>query len=172
MRRMIILGVLSLLVTVAMACGGSAPTPTITPSPEPPTRPTTPPPPPPPSCESPSLEISVNGDALLFDNDRLEVGAASEVVLCFNNVSRSNQHNWVLVRAGTKDAVAKRGREAGPDNDWVQPGDPDVVAHTRLLDPGVASEVSFTAPPAGTYQFVCTFPGHNFTMSGEFVVTP
>ena len=28
----------------------------------------------------------------------------------------------------------------------------------------------FSAPPPGTYQFVCTFPGHSFTMFGEFVV--
>jgi hypothetical protein len=28
----------------------------------------------------------------------------------------------------------------------------------------------FTAPAAGTYQFVCTFPGHNFTMFGDFIV--
>ena len=55
---------------------------------------------------------------------------------------------------------------------WVQPADPDVVAHTALVKPGEEGEVRFTAPPSGTYQFVCTFPGHNFAMFGDFVVTP
>lgn len=35
----------------------------------------------------------------------------------------------------------------------------------------LAEEVRFTAPPPGNYQFVCTFPGHNFTMFGVFEVT-
>ena len=113
----------------------------------------------------------MNGDALAFDQDRLEAAAGGEVVPCFINVSSVNQHNWVLVNDGTKDEVADRGLKAGPENDYVQPGDPDVVAHTRILKPGETGEARFTAPPAGTYQFVCTFPGHNFFMFGEFVVT-
>ena len=119
-----------------------------------------------------TLEIAVNGDALEFDSDSFEVTAGTEVVLVFNNVSGVNQHNWVVVQAGKKDEVAARGTAAGPGNEWVQPADPDVIAHTKLLGPGETSEVSFSAPPAGTYQFVCTFPGHNFTMFGDFVVNP
>ena len=123
-------------------------------------------------CEGPTLEISVNGDFLQFEQDKLQVAPDTEVALCLKNVSVINQHNWVLVQDGTKDDIAARGLEAGPDNDWVQPGDPDVVANTGVVKPGEGGEVSFTPPPAGTYQFVCTFPGHNFTMFGDFVVTP
>ena len=68
------------------------------------------------------------------------------------------------------DAVAPAGTAAGPANDWVPPGDSRVIASTRLLDPGTTGEVTFTAPAPGTYQFVCTFPGHNLTMFGNFVV--
>ncbi|MCH7736831.1 MAG: auracyanin [Chloroflexi bacterium] len=118
------------------------------------------------------MEISVNGDAIEFDTDRFEVAAGTGVVLCFKNVSSVLQHNWVLVNDGTKDEVAERGLAAGAENDWVQPGDPDVIANVKLLDPGEKGEVRFTSPVAGTYQFVCTFPAHNFTMFGEFVVTP
>jgi azurin len=127
---------------------------------------------PPASSGSGALEIGVNGDALQFDKESLEVASGSEVVLSFNNVSGINQHNWVVVQDGTKDAVSGRGTAAGPGNDWVQPGDADVVANTIVLGAGETGEVSFTAPAAGTYQFVCTFPGHNFTMFGDFVVTP
>jgi azurin len=119
-----------------------------------------------------SLEISAKGDALEFNKNKLSAKAGAEVVLTFNNVSAINQHNWVIVPAGAKDNVAARGVTAGPANNWVQSGDSQVIANTPLVDPGKKGEVRFTAPPAGRYQFVCTFPGHNFTMFGDFEVTP
>ena len=119
-----------------------------------------------------SLEISVDGDALAFGTSNFEVATGAEVVLVFDNVSTIFQHNWVLVKPGTKDDVAGRGAGAGPANSWIQAGDPDVIAHTSLLNAGTSGEVRFTAPAAGTYQFVCTFPGHNLTMFGDFVVAP
>ena len=118
-----------------------------------------------------SLEIGVEGEALQFDTDTLTSSAGSEVVLTFNNASTINQHNWVLVKAETKDAVAADGTLAGLANDWIPPNDARVIAHTTLLDPGETQEIRFTLE-AGTYQFVCTFPGHNFTMFGDFDVTP
>ena len=76
----------------------------------------------------------------------------------------------MVVRDGTKDDVATRGT-THPTTSWLDPDDPDVIANTKVLDPGATGEASFTAPPAGAYQFVCTFPGHNFTMFGMFEVT-
>jgi azurin len=117
------------------------------------------------------LEIGVNGDALTFDKDKLTASSGSEVVVILTNVSGINQHNWVLVEAGTKDDVSAAGTAAGPGSDWVPPGDARVIANTKLLGAGATGEVRFTAPAPGTYQFVCTFPGHNFTMFGDFEVT-
>ena len=119
-----------------------------------------------------ALGIAAGGEALIFSTLTLTAQAGTEVVLTFNNVSTINQHNWVLVNAGDKDAVAVDGTSAGPANDWIKPDDPRVIAYTALLDPGTTGEVRFTAPAAGTYQFVCTFPGHNATMFGEFQVSP
>ena len=78
MKRELIISLFALLATVALTCGRTAPTRTPTPTPTP-SRPTT-------DCQSPTLEISVNGAALEFDEDRLEKAAGTEVVLCFNNV--------------------------------------------------------------------------------------
>ena len=119
-----------------------------------------------------TLDITTEGDALTFSTGTLTAQAGAEVVLTFNNVSAVNQHNWVLVNAGEKDAVATDGTAAGPGNGWLKPDDPRVIANTALLDPGATGEVQFTAPEAGTYQFVCTFPGHNVTMLGDFQVNP
>ena len=117
-----------------------------------------------------SLEIGTNGDALEFSESRLSAASGSQVTLTFNNGSLVNQHNWVLVQNGTKDAVATDGTGAGPRANWIKPGDDRVVASSKLLNPGGSEAVTFTAPAAGTYQFVCTFPGHNFTMFGDFTV--
>ena len=123
-----------------------------------------------PAAGAVALDIAADGDALKFNTGTLTVQAGAEVALAFNNVSILSQHNWVLVNAGDKDLVAADGAAAGPANDWIKPDDPRVLAHTVLLDPGETGEVRFTAPPAGAYQFVCTFPGHNLTMFGDFQV--
>ena len=115
--------------------------------------------------------IGVNRDALEFDTDNIEVAAGDAVVFLFNNSSTLYQHNLVFVQAGQKDAVTERGAQF-PDDGWLDPNDPDLIAASGLLDPGQVGEVRFIAPDAGTYQFVCTFPGHNVTMFGDFVVTP
>ena len=117
-----------------------------------------------------NLQIGVLGDALEFDASSFSAAAGSEVVLTFNNTSTINQHNWVLVQSGTKDAVAADGTLAGPTNDWVPPDDERVLFHTKLLDPGETEQIRFTLE-TGTYQFVCTFPAHNITMFGDLQVT-
>jgi uncharacterized cupredoxin-like copper-binding protein len=35
-----------------------------------------------------------------------------------------------------------------------------MIAHTALLAPGGSETIEFTAPAAGSYTFVCTYPGH------------
>ncbi len=185
MRQLAILVILVALLTVAAACGGEDEAPTPTPTSTPtftPTTPTpnTPTPTPTPTIEEPTpttstvvLDISPVGDEVRFDKDTLTVSAGAEVVLRLNNDPTTIwQHNWVLVQNGTKDDVAIAGLTAGADNDYVEPGDARVFTNTRLLGPGETGEVRFTAPPVGTYQFVCTFPGHNMTMFGTFKVTP
>ena len=117
-----------------------------------------------------AIAVGAVGETLAFDSANITAASGAEVTITFTNPSANNQHNLVIVEAGTKDAVAADGTTAGPTNDWVPPGDSRVIANTSLLDPGTTGEVTFTAPAPGTYQFVCTFPGHNFTMFGDFVV--
>lgn len=105
-----------------------------------------------------------------FEPDKLRAVAGSEVVVSLDNRSEV-PHNWVLLQPGARDEVIKRGL-GHPENGWVLPGDTAVVAHVKLLYPGETAEVRFTAPAAGTYQFISTFPGYNFFMFGVFMVIP
>ena len=129
-------------------------------------------PPPPVDVPVGALAIATEGDTLKFDHAQLEAKAGSTVTVGFQNASTVLQHNWVLVQSGTKDEVAAAGTGAGPEAGWIPQDDDRVLAKSGLLDPGASQSVEFTVPAAGTYQFVCTFPGHNFTMFGDFIATP
>ena len=117
-----------------------------------------------------AIDLGAAGETRAFDTTSLSVDSGSEVTVTFSNPSSANTHNFVLVQDGTKDAVAGDGINF-PDNNWLKPGDSRVIANTVLIGPGESAKVTFTAPAPGIYQFVCTFPGHNFTMFGDFVVT-
>ena len=117
-----------------------------------------------------AVTVGAVGETLTFDIATISASSGAEVTITFDNPSANNQHNLVIVENGTKDAVATDGTAAGPANDWVAPGDSRVIANTALINPGGSGDVTFTAPAAGTYQFVCTFPGHNFTIFGDLIV--
>ncbi|MBI2855260.1 MAG: hypothetical protein HYX93_00250 [Chloroflexi bacterium] len=176
--------VLLLTAMVGFACGGDEATPTTRPTTRPPTATSPKPTVTSPAVEEPTatspatgggvtLDIgSASSDQLLFNKDSLSAPAGSAVTLTFANNATTQQHNWVLVEDGTKDDVATAGLLAGAGNGWVPQDDARVIANTSLLNHGESQTITFTAPAAGTYQFVCTFPGHNLTMFGAFEVTP
>ena len=116
---------------------------------------------------SSSLEIGSRGDELYFDKDTMTAKAGSEVTVKFINTAGALQHNWVLVPTGTETEIAMAGTTAGADNAWI-PEDSRIIAASPLVDPGDSASITFTAPAAGSYTYVCTFPGHNFTMLGTF----
>ena len=44
------------------------------------------------------------------------------------------------------------------------------VAAQHFIAASEKEEIIFPAPPAGEYQFVCTYPGHSKQMQGVFIV--
>jgi azurin len=112
-----------------------------------------------------SLEIGTATGAKEFRYDpaSLQVPADARVkVKLSNNTDPKDEigHNWVLVAAGTEAAVLASGKAAGDDKDWLDTGDPAIIAHTRLIEGGQTNTIRFTAPPAGSYPYLCTFPEH------------
>lgn len=117
------------------------------------------------------LTIGSKGEEMTFDKQKLTVKAGSQVSLTFKNNSSTMQHNWVLIKPGTIDTVSQASIEAGAAKGWLAET-PDVLAHTKLLDPKKTETITFTAPKEpGEYPFVCTFPGHSALMRGVLVVT-
>jgi azurin len=109
-----------------------------------------------------------------FTQEILEVPAGSNVTLTFTNKTAPTDnvlHNWVLVKESDSAAVLQDAITAGPDAGWLKKDDSRVIAHTKLIGGGETDVITFAAPPAGQYVFVCSFPGHHpGGMKGLFVV--
>jgi len=120
------------------------------------------------------LNIASVGETMAYDQTALTVKSGQKVHLVLTNhaTSQAMKHNWVLVQPGKEAAVATAGMTAGEGSGYVQNGSADIIAHTPLSQPGGQTEVTFTAPAAGTYPYICTFPGHYQTMHGTLTVTP
>ena len=77
---------------------------------------------------------------------------------------------------GSLDAIGKAAdalmsTPAGQVQQFV-PDLPQILASTRLLEPGQSITIQFRAPgQAGAYPYVCTFPGHWRLMNGMLTVT-
>ncbi len=111
---------------------------------------------------------------LQYDQKELRAAAGSRVKLTLHNPD-DMQHNFVLIRPGTLDAVAKQALSlglAGPGKHYIPETDA-VLYHTTLLSPETEETIYFQVPDqAGEYLFVCTVPGHATVMNGIFRVTP
>jgi len=84
-------------------------------------------------------------------------------------------HNWVLSTAADEQAVIADGMKAGPEQNYVKPGDTRVIAHTKLIGGGESDSVSIpvTKLKAGeSYAYFCTFPGHAALMKGTLTLAP
>jgi azurin len=119
-----------------------------------------------------TIEIAADGENLAFDKTTLSATAGQEVTLTFNNTSAFQQHNWVLVEGGESAAaeIAAEGISAGLAADYLPTDDPNVLAHTTVLEGGESETITFTAPAAGSYLYICTVPGHYPLMQGTLTV--
>ena len=51
------------------------------------------------------------------------------------------------------------------------PDSPEIIAHSKLLNPKDSETLEFTAPAEkGAYPYLCLFPGHAAIMNGTMEV--
>ncbi|MDX1613328.1 MAG: plastocyanin/azurin family copper-binding protein [Candidatus Promineifilaceae bacterium] len=99
-------------------------------------------------AETESVSLTFEGnDSFQFIPDTASMPAGAEVEVTLENAGNL-EHSWTLV-ASDVDATA------ATDADVVVTG-----ASTGSVAPGESATITFTAPEAGTYQMVCTVPGH------------
>ena len=109
-----------------------------------------------------------------FDKAELKVKAGAGVELAFtNNDPMPMMHNLLVIEPGSRvDIVTKAATmgAAGMINSFVPESD-KVLAATPLVLTGNTYKLYFKAPTKpGKYEYVCTYPGHGFSMWGTLVV--
>ena len=108
---------------------------------------------------------------LQYDLESFEVTEGDRVQLTFNN-NDDMLHNLVVVEPNTADQVGDLAMNMGlegPQQGYVPEAD-EVLFHTCIMQPGDSETIFFTAPSAGEYTYVCTFPGHSRVMRGKMIV--
>lgn len=109
-----------------------------------------------------AIEIGTDGENLAYSTTALTATAGEKVTLTFKNGSTAQSHNLIIVNGGddVATAVDEAAAEAGDAAGYVPADASTMIAHTALLAPGGSETIEFTAPAAGTYSFICTYPGH------------
>ena len=124
------------------------------------------------------LELGVIPNAMQFDKKEISVKAGSRVALLFSNKGCVLQHNFLLIRPGSKDLVGDLAdKQIGLPDALAKlyvPDSPDVlVKPAKLIGIGQSDLIEFTVPSEpGDYPYICTFPGHWRLMNGLLKVTP
>ena len=124
-------------------------------------------------------EVTISGnDAMQFDIKSFNASAGSDFKLTFKNIGKLPKiamgHNLVILKKGV--SAIKFGQKvlaAGGSATNALPESvmDDVLAHTKLLGPGETEVINFKVPmETGSYQYVCTFPGHFAMMRGVMEV--
>ena len=109
-----------------------------------------------------------------YDQVYLKVKAGSKIKLTLKHVGSMAKtvmgHNFVLLKKGTNMATFAQEAVAAKDNEYVPEGSDAVIAHTIMLGGGEETTIEFDAPAKGTYDYLCSFPGHYGVMKGKLVV--
>ncbi|HKK26383.1 MAG TPA: azurin [Gracilimonas sp.] len=122
-----------------------------------------------------TVEITIEGnDQMKYNLNEIKVEEGQTVKLTLKHVGKLPKaamgHNWVLLTQGTniQEFGAASAKAAG--NDYIPEGTDNVIVHTKMLGGGEETTIEFTAPAKGTYDFICSFPGHYAMMKGKFIV--
>ena len=118
------------------------------------------------------LRITGN-DQMQFDKKELRVKEGQQVELTLIHSGKMTKeamgHNFILLKQGTD--MTAFGEEAlnAKEADYIPESDA-IIVHTRLLGGGQMDVITFDAPAKGTYDFLCSFPGHVALINGKFIV--
>jgi azurin len=127
-----------------------------------------------PAAAAAVITVTAN-DQMQFSVKAIDVTAGSPVVIILQNVGTMAKevmgHDFTILQPGTDLAAFATKAMAAKETDYIPASESaSIFAHTKLLGAGESDTLKFTAPAAGAYPFLCTFPGHYAVMQGVMTV--
>ena len=127
-----------------------------------------------PATTGATLEIEAN-DQMKFNLSELKAVAGKEITLVLKNVGKMDKtvmgHNLIILKQGTDVAEYAKKAMSAKDTDYIPVSETaSVIAHTKLTGGGETDKITFTITEKGTYDFICSFPGHYALMKGKLIV--
>jgi azurin len=123
---------------------------------------------------NPNDVVITSNDAMQYNKKEIRVKAGEKVKVTLKHIGKMDKnvmgHNFVLLKQGV-DLMAFGNKAATEkENGYIPSGTDDVIAYTKIIGGGETAIVEFDAPEKGTYDFLCSFPGHYALMKGKFIV--
>jgi azurin len=121
-----------------------------------------------------TIEITAN-DQMKYSLATMTAAPGESIKVVMKNLGtlpkEAMGHNWVLLKAGTDINAFAMAAMTAKDTEYIPPAHKDkVIASIKVLGPNQSGDVTFTAPAAGEYIFLCSFPGHYMLMKGTLTV--
>lgn len=124
--------------------------------------------------ENLSSVVITASDAMKYNTDEIRVKAGNRVRLTLRHLGKMDEnvmgHNVVILKKDVEMGAFAAKAATEKSNDYIPKGTNDIIAHTEMIGGGQVTTVEFEAPPAGTYNFLCSFPAHYALMNGKFIV--
>ncbi|NER14424.1 azurin [Leptobacterium flavescens] len=118
--------------------------------------------------------VLVSDDLMKFNLKEIRVKAGQKVTLTLKHTGKLDKkimgHNFVLLTQGTDLVSFATVAATARDNEYIPENTTEVIVHTKLIGGGETDVIEFEAPAKGTYDFLCSFPGHYGLMQGKFIV--
>lgn len=114
-------------------------------------------------------------DSMQYNAKKFTVKAGQKVKLTLKHVGvmpkAAMGHNLVILKPEVEaSAFAALAASAFQEEYFPAANADQTIAHTKLIGGGESTTIEFEAPAAGSYTFICTYPGHWGAMRGEMIV--
>ena len=115
-----------------------------------------------------------SNDQMQFNTKELKVPVGEPIVLTLKHTGKMAKtamgHNFVLLQPGTDvKAFAEQAAMAAATEYIPASEEGSIIAHTKVIGGGESDTIEFTITEAGTYEFLCSFPGHYAMMRGTLI---
>jgi azurin len=108
------------------------------------------------------VKLSTTGQEVMFDQQRLELPFAKTIRLKYKNdapLDSQISHNVAIIRPERVATVMATLQDHDYDLKSVRDS-ADILALTRVLNPGQEDTIEFSPPEPCEYVYICLMPGH------------